>query len=830
MESTKIAENKNQKKIERIPLKKGTVIINGQDRYVIGDLFGYGGSALIYTAEKCTAGNPEKKEVAIKEIYPSPENGCFGRREDGTLFPDYSDACENKRAADFLEKLYARLDQEESTGETLKGEAFLICPIKILSQAHFEESTTLIRGLSEMQNMNKSGSSLPQILKTLNQKYDENISSTNSESIGLRSLRIATKITETLLKIHAAGFLYGDLSPGNIFLLDGTGEAVFIDFGSTISLNSETAYIPCTPGYRAPELWDQTMSKKKTASADVFAVCSILFELISGESFAVPDDEFFRLTYDNSRLVPWSRMQEIGIANPTAGLILNYIFLHGLTKMPEQRIQTAGELLGLLNLAETMIRRKDLFSSLCILYKNELLKDLWISDQKEQIVENQLLWGFFTSESTIPDTQNLFLAVENLDKQLGTNSYDIQKMSFIFENLNKWYANIGNENKSVANSTEGRQTKLLLACCGLAICNHLGNYKKAVSFYQECESGKESIPLERYLDLRLKGAESYANIFNYRKASQIVSQNLRFYQKRKKFYSVTAKKTFGILSDFPLQTDEMGKTASAAGRYSAFLGQYKNAENYFQLSLQEFEQSARQKKRTENSYIQMLIAEGTQKEKASRYLCAYFGTDSLEKTLAELDNKLAHSRKTGNSGPTDYDLYLLLKAVRTYYMEDVCETFWIQLKQMVLRWIASENYVEGERFLSNKNHPWELIYRQAALLLCEKNQTVGEEEKQLFALSRHVAEKFDGFHKNQQIRKIPFNTMLILHMITLAEEYAVEIRLQSKKADKIHNLLSNIKSYLQFHGCRSIANELEKAGSWQQQYEILMQRFGYEYE
>src|SRR5699024_8272058 len=41
----------------------------------------------------------------------------------------------------------------------------------------------------------------------------------------------------------------------------------------------------------------------------------------------------------------------------------------------------------------------------------------------------------------------------------------------------------------------------------------------------------------------------------------------------------------------------------------------KRAEKNFQLSLTEFEQNTRQKKRTENSYIQMLIADGSQKEK-----------------------------------------------------------------------------------------------------------------------------------------------------------------------------------------------------------------------
>lgn len=827
---TRIAEYKNQKKNERSPLERGTVIINGQDRYVIGDLFGYGGSALIYSAEKYTEGNQGKKEVAIKEIYPSPENGCYGRGEDGILFPDYSDENKKRSAEEFLRKLYDRLDQEELTGERLKEDVFLICPIKILSQAYFEHGKTRIRGLSEMQNMNQSASSLPQVLEALNKKYDGKIPFINSADSGLYSLRIITKITETLSKIHAAGFLYGDLSPGNIFLLEGTWEAVFIDFGSTISLNTKIAYIPCTPGYRAPELLDPTMTEKKTASADVFAVCSILFELISGKAFAIPDGEFFRLTYDNLRLVPWSRMKEIGIENPAEGLILNYIFLHGLTEKPEQRIQTAGELLRLLNFAEEIGRKSDLFSSLCILHKSKFLKDLWISDKKEQTEGTRLLWGFFKSESITPDTQNLFLAVENLNKRLGTNIYDIQKMSFVFQNLDRWYKNIKKENGSISDTTEGRQTQLLLACCGVAICNHLGNYKEAICFYQECERGKENIPLERYLDLRLKGAESYANIFNYKKASEIVSQNLRFYQKRKQFYSDAAKANFKIESEFPLRTDELGKTASAAGRYSAFQGKYKRAEKNFQLSLTEFEQNTRQKKRTENSYIQMLIADGSQKEKASRHLSAYFGTDFWEKVLEELDDRLIHQKKAGNSGPADYDLYLLLKAVRTYYIEDVCDIFWIRLEQMADRWIDWENYTEGEEFLSKKNHPWELIYRQAALLLCERNQTVGKKGKMLFTLSRHVAEKFDGFHNSGQIMKIPLNTILILHMITLAEEYELEVRWQDKNVDKICNLLSNIEQYLQCHSCRAIANELKKVNSWQQKYAILMQRFGYEYE
>lgn len=68
--------------------------------------------------------------MAIKEIYPSPENGCYGRGEDGILFPDYSDENKKRSAEEFLRKLYDRLDQEELTGERLKEDVFLICPIK----------------------------------------------------------------------------------------------------------------------------------------------------------------------------------------------------------------------------------------------------------------------------------------------------------------------------------------------------------------------------------------------------------------------------------------------------------------------------------------------------------------------------------------------------------------------------------------------------------------------------------------------------------------------------------------------------------------------------
>ncbi|QDV38165.1 protein kinase domain-containing protein [Tautonia plasticadhaerens] len=106
-----------------------------------------------------------------------------------------------------------------------------------------------------------------------------------------RSVGIARQVASGMAAAHEAGVVHGDLKPQNI-LVDVGDLAKIVDFGlahrvgapddpfETIdSRDLSSAGITGTPGYMAPE---QTRGEPSSPASDVFAMGSILFELLTG--------------------------------------------------------------------------------------------------------------------------------------------------------------------------------------------------------------------------------------------------------------------------------------------------------------------------------------------------------------------------------------------------------------------------------------------------------------------------------------------------------------------------------------------------------------------
>ena len=154
--------------------------------------------------------------------------------------------------------------------------------------------------------------------------------------------RLIAHVARAIHHAHERGILHRDLKPGNI-LLGREGEAYVTDFGiakwvaraSHLTLDASTLG---TPHYIAPEQASGG-STKLTASADVYSLGAILYELIAGRPPFVAETALETLRLVANEAPPSPRT-----FNPAIPRDLELICLKCLGKEPSARYRSAAEL------------------------------------------------------------------------------------------------------------------------------------------------------------------------------------------------------------------------------------------------------------------------------------------------------------------------------------------------------------------------------------------------------------------------------------------------------------------------------------------------------
>jgi serine/threonine protein kinase len=154
------------------------------------------------------------------------------------------------------------------------------------------------------------------------------------------TLAIGSQLAESLVVAHENGVIHRDIKPQNL-LLDDDGVLKVMDFGvarlaERSSSLTEAGLVVGTPSYMSPE---QLLSESVDARSDLYAVGVVLYECVTR-----------RLPFDGS--TPVSLITKVlkddalppAEVNPDVPPALSAVIVELLTKAPDDRVQTAAEL------------------------------------------------------------------------------------------------------------------------------------------------------------------------------------------------------------------------------------------------------------------------------------------------------------------------------------------------------------------------------------------------------------------------------------------------------------------------------------------------------
>lgn len=285
---------------------------------------GFGGSGIVYPARRTNS----MLWFAIKECFPV-SNHCDvivrWERENGVIRPKASPGTE-EHLKDVQAQLHAAFEQEQEISQEISNHTAQV--IEIYDRLKIREITVkgqnysvdngdfapeeplylLMQYQTDFQGEAGRGLFLPQLLEEIAKNPNPAFPlRTGGRPSVLTTVQIIREVVGALKNVHDAGWLYGDIQPGNILFQDPDlphgkiGRCCFPDLGCARKLEADgmTASIGSTPvfttsGYTPPELFGIGPEEKMpthlealrlTPAADLYSAGRLFHALLTGRNY-----------------------------------------------------------------------------------------------------------------------------------------------------------------------------------------------------------------------------------------------------------------------------------------------------------------------------------------------------------------------------------------------------------------------------------------------------------------------------------------------------------------------------------------------------------------
>lgn len=536
-------------------------------------------------------------------------------------------------------------------------------------------------------HMAKNGKFLSEIIEMLEESSEEE--EWKAELI----FKIIDAVLISLGELHKK-YLHLDLHPGNIFLENfdfetmTAGFAKFIDFYSAVEINEDgkgikKEHLSFTNGFTAPE---QLNSKQFifSASADTYAVAAITARMFLRKDFLSKTEEL-DAGYGKELIYHGQ--------NPLLDILLRKFLICGLEYSEDYRFTDTDKM------------RKTL---------STLMESIQVYKTSDYYRLFELAYSMLVSRSEINidglkfDGRSFSASVAALSGSLYQREPNVEKCLFIFELLWKM------KKKFQAQIWSGDLISLIKS--GIACYNHVGQSRKAYALFEELEGMKQQIHVLEYLSIRNRAAVFLADSYRYEEACEMMKKNVAQLEKIKDTYKKAAQDLEMEAADC-CQVTDLARSYSALGQYMTFLRLWDSEndillqgdpEAAFLKAIQEFGQQTINQNITYSHLLHYAIQRKDEKGKQifEKYQKAYFEREG--NILEQIDETL-------EKWEFKYELYVLLKAIYTYYIEEVNEEFAEKIYGMLT----------NRKLLNCKEHPIELIYRYIGLILYEYNKKKG---------------------------------------------------------------------------------------------------------